>query len=47
MKKFSHRIAALSPGQLMLLKLRLKKEGIDFNADIKTVKGNIFPPGEP
>jgi surfactin family lipopeptide synthetase A len=43
MKNFSHRIAALSPGQLKLLKLRLKKEGIDFDTDIKTVEKNIFP----
>lgn len=47
MKDFSQRIAALSPGQLELLKLRLKKEGIDFDADIKIVEKNIFPPIEP
>jgi hypothetical protein len=47
MKNFSHRIAALSPGQLKLLKLRLKKEGIDFDVEMKTVKSNIFPTIEP
>jgi hypothetical protein len=43
MKNFFHRIAALSPGQLKLLKLKLKKEGIDFDTDIKIVEKNIFP----
>ncbi|MFC2146224.1 condensation domain-containing protein [Acidobacteriota bacterium] len=47
MKNFSQRIAALSPGQLKLLKLRLKKEGIDFDTDIKTIEKNIFPAIEP
>jgi hypothetical protein len=47
MKNFSHRIAALSPGQLKLLKLRLKKEGIDFDTDIKIEEKNIFPPIAP
>jgi len=47
MKNFSQRIAALSPGQLKLLKLELKKEGIDFARDIKIVEKNIFPPVEP
>lgn len=47
MKNLSHRIAALSAGQLKLLKLRLKKEGIDFDTDIKTIEKNIFPPIEP
>ena len=47
MKNFSHRIAALSPGQLKLLKLRLKREGLDFDTDLKTVEKNIFPGIEP
>ncbi len=47
MKNFSHRITALSPGQLKLLKLKLKKEGIDFERDIKVVEKNIFPSIEP
>ena len=47
MKDFSHRLAALSPGQLKLLKLRLKKEGIDFDTEIKVVEKNLFPPIEP
>jgi hypothetical protein len=47
MKNFSHRIAALSPAQLKLLKLRLKKEGLDFDMDIKTVEKNMFPGIEP
>ncbi|MGD2085003.1 MAG: condensation domain-containing protein [Candidatus Aminicenantes bacterium] len=47
MENFSHRIAALSAGQLKLLKLRLKKEGIDFDTDIKTIEKNIFPRIEP
>ena len=47
MKNFSQRTAALSPGQLKLLKLELKKEGIDFARDIKIVEKNIFPPVEP
>jgi surfactin family lipopeptide synthetase A len=47
MKNFSHRIAVLSPGQLKLLKLRLMKEGIDFDTDVKIVGKNIFPPIEP
>lgn len=47
MKNFSHRLAALSPGQLKLLKLRLKKEGNDLDTDLKTVEKNLFPPLEP
>ncbi|UCH97248.1 MAG: hypothetical protein JSV88_10465 [Candidatus Aminicenantes bacterium] len=47
MKNFSHRIAALSAGQLKLLKLKLKQEGIDFDRDIKKVERNIFPSVEP
>lgn len=47
MNNFSDRIAALSPGQLKLLKLRLKKEGIDFDIDIKRVEKSIFPAVEP
>lgn len=41
MKTISDRLAALSPGQLTLLKKRLKNEGIDIDVDI-----NVKDPGE-
>jgi hypothetical protein len=53
MNDFSRRIAALSPAQLQLLKLRLKKEGIDpdtntdTDADISKGAKNLYPPLQP
>lgn len=43
MENFSKRIAALSPGQLELLKRRLKKEGIELENDLKDVEKSKFP----
>jgi hypothetical protein len=43
MNRFSRRIAALSPKQFHLLKLRLKEEGIHLDKDIKGGDTKCFP----